>query len=122
MFPFWENGCPAESQALGVSRAKSGGPEHLNIRRTNGGGQRQFLAVPIFLFLAPFFLNTPGFRFPLSPRWFQLSAFQRFSFLLRGQSSNVRWVCCWREVISIRCRTKGGKPKVGAFSLEIGPA
>jgi hypothetical protein len=25
-----------------------------------------------------------------------------FSFLLRGQSSNVRWVCCWQEVISIK--------------------
>jgi hypothetical protein len=24
----------------------------------------------------------------------------------RSQSSNVRWVCCWRNVISIRRRTK----------------
>jgi hypothetical protein len=27
----------------------------------------------------------------------------------RSQSSNVRWVWCWREVISIRCRTKWGQ-------------
>jgi hypothetical protein len=37
----------------------------------------------------------PGFRLPLSLLRFQLSA---FCFLLRGQSSNVRWVCYWREV------------------------
>jgi hypothetical protein len=44
-------------------------------------------------------LNSLGFRLPLSaPR------FQRFSFLLRGQSSNVRWVCCWREVILTKHR------------------
>jgi hypothetical protein len=49
-----------------------------------GGGQRQFLALPIFLFLAPLFLNAPGFRFPLSALRFQLSDFQCFSFLLRA--------------------------------------
>jgi hypothetical protein len=32
---------------------------------------------------------------------------QFFSFLLRGQSSHVRWVCCWREVISIMRQTHG---------------
>jgi hypothetical protein len=89
-----------------------------------GGGQREFLALPIFLFVAPLFHNAPGFRFALSALRFQFSAFQHFSFLLhaqvsesssatarslllgfaiahsnRSQSSNVRWVCCWREVI-----------------------
>jgi hypothetical protein len=50
----------------------------------SGGGQRQFLALPIFLFLAPFFVNAPGFRFALSALRFQLSDFQCFSFLLRA--------------------------------------
>src|ERR1039458_2221635 len=27
----------------------------------------------------------------------------------RSQSSNVLWVCCWRELISGRRRTKGGR-------------
>ena len=101
-----------------------------------GGGQRQFLALPIFLFLAPFFLNAPGFRFSLSALRFQVSAFQRFSFLLhtqvsesrsvtarslllgfsiaystRSQSSNVRWVCCWRDVVSFRRGTNGNRVK-----------
>jgi hypothetical protein len=42
----------------------------------------------------------------LSAFRFQVSAFQGFSFLLRGQSSNVRWVCCWRELVLVRHRTK----------------
>jgi hypothetical protein len=42
----------------------------------------------------------------LSALRFQVSAFQRFSFLLRGQSSNVRWVCCWRELVLVRHRMK----------------
>jgi hypothetical protein len=62
-----------------------------------GGGQRQFLALR-----------------------FQLSAFQRFSFLLHGQSSNMRWACCRRDVISIRRRTNWGQA-VGRSSLLIGP-
>jgi hypothetical protein len=63
------------------------------------GGHGQLLAFPILLLLAPLLLNSLGFRLPLSaPR------FQRFSFLLRGQSSNVRWVCCWREVILTKHR------------------
>jgi hypothetical protein len=82
------------------------------------GGQRLLLALSIFLSLAPLFHNAPGFRFPLSALRFQVSAFQRFSFLLQGQSSNARSVCCWRGVISIRRRTQ----LVGAFSLVIGPA
>jgi hypothetical protein len=86
--------------------------------RESRGGQRQFLALPIFLFLALLFLNALGFRFSLSALRFQVSAFQRFSFLVRAQvsesssgaarslllsfsivyctrsqSSNVRWVC-----------------------------
>jgi hypothetical protein len=44
-----------------------------------GGGQRQFLALPIFLFLAPLFHNAPGFRFPPSDFCFQLSVFQLFA-------------------------------------------
>ena len=52
-----------------------------------GGGQRQFLALPIFLFLALLFLNSPGFLFPLSALRFQVSAFERFSFLRRTQLS-----------------------------------
>jgi hypothetical protein len=89
--------------------------------------QRQSLALPIFLFLAPLFHYAPGFRFVISVLRFQLSAFQPFSFLLRAQvsesssvtarslllgfsmaystrslSSNVRWVCCWRDVVSGR--------------------
>ena len=38
------------------------------------GGQRQFLALLIFLFLAPFFLNSPGFSLPLSGFSFHLFA------------------------------------------------
>jgi hypothetical protein len=95
----------------------------------SGGGQRLILAphLPVF---APFHLNAPGFRFSLPALRFQVSAFQRFSFLLhtqvseshsarvgslflgfampystRSKSSNLRWICCWREVISIRCQT-----------------
>jgi hypothetical protein len=57
----------------------------------------------------------PHFPFQLSR--FQLLAllppsgfsFQLVSILVRGQSSNVRWVCCWREVISIRHRTIAGQ-------------
>jgi len=44
-----------------------------------GGGQRLFLAIPIFLVLAHFFLNAQGLRFPPSGFRFQpfsLSAFQ----------------------------------------------
>jgi len=41
-----------------------------------------------------------------------------FSFLLRGQSSNVRSVCCWREVVSIGCDERNGG---GVFSPVIGP-
>jgi hypothetical protein len=58
---------------------------------------------------------------------FQVSAFQRYALGLllgfsmpystRSQSSKVRRTCCWREVNSIRCRTKWG----GAFSLVTGP-
>jgi hypothetical protein len=39
----------------------------------------------------------------------------------RSQSSNMRWVCRWPDVISIRRRTKWVKPWVGAFSTAIGP-
>src|ERR1035438_8602959 len=35
----------------------------------------------------------------------------------RSQSSNVRWVWCWREVISIRSRTKWAQ-EVGAFTSD----
>ena len=41
------------------------------------------LALPSFLFLAPLFLNAPGFRFPSSALRFQVSAFQHFRSLLR---------------------------------------
>jgi hypothetical protein len=37
------------------------------------------LALPTFLFLAPWFLNAPGFRFSLSALRFQVSAFQLFA-------------------------------------------
>jgi hypothetical protein len=53
-----------------------------------------FLPSPSSVFLAPWFLNAPGFRFALSPLWFQL--------FVSCQSSNVRGVCCWREVIAGR--------------------
>ena len=134
---------------VSAARARAGGlkscnwetstPSAVSLRRTGKrksqgggrGGQRLLLALPTILFLAHLFLNAPGFRFPLSALRFQVSAFQRFSFLLhtqasesssvttrslllgfsiaystRSQSSDVRWVCCWREVISIRRRTK----------------
>jgi hypothetical protein len=38
--------------------------------------------LPIFLFLAPCFLNAPGFRFPLSARRFQVSGFSLSAFQL----------------------------------------
>jgi hypothetical protein len=41
--------------------------------------QRQSLALPIFLFLAPLFHYAPGFRFVISVLRFQLSAFQLFA-------------------------------------------
>jgi len=43
---------------------------------TLGGGQRLLLALPIFLCLAPLFLNAPGFRFSLSALRSPVSAFQ----------------------------------------------
>ncbi len=48
-------------------------------------------------------------------------SFQPFSFFLRSQSSNVRRVCCWPDMISIRRRTKWVKPCVGGLSPVIGP-
>src|ERR1035441_4749948 len=57
------------------------------------GGQRLLLARPIFLFPAPFFLNATGFRFALSALWFQLSAFQPFSFLLHIPPPASRATC-----------------------------
>src|ERR1035437_3038117 len=59
---------------------------------------RRLFAIGYFLSSVaalPRWALAPGFRLPLSPLRFQLSA---FCFLLRGQSSNVRWVCYWREV------------------------
>jgi hypothetical protein len=40
-----------------------------------GGGQRLLLALPIFLFLAPFFLNASGVRFTPPVSAFSVSAF-----------------------------------------------
>jgi hypothetical protein len=31
------------------------------------------------------------------------------AYSIRSQSSNVRWVCCWRDVVPIRRRTKRGQ-------------
>ena len=39
----------------------------------------------------------------------------------RSQSSNVRWVCCWQDVTSIRCRTKWSQAVGRPVSLLIGP-
>ena len=99
------------------------------LRKLAGGPG--WIALPIFLFLAPFFLDASGFRFPLSALRFQIPAFRRFSFLLhaqvsesssatvrslllgfaiaystRSQSSGVRWVCCSRELVLVRRRMK----------------
>jgi hypothetical protein len=88
------------------------------------GSKRLLLALTIFLFLAPLLHHAASFRFPSSGFRFQISAFKRFSFLLRAQvsesssatakslllgiwiaystrsqSSNARWVCWWRDVI-----------------------
>src|ERR1035437_1845578 len=67
-----------------------------------------FLPSPSSYSLHPCFITplVSAFRSPPSGFRFQVSAFQPFSVLLRGQSSNVRWVCCWREVISSRQRRK----------------
>jgi hypothetical protein len=54
------------------------------------------------------------FRFPPSGFSFQTFSVSAFCFVLgfsisystRSQSSKVRWVCWWRDVISIRHRTK----------------
>jgi hypothetical protein len=43
------------------------------------GGQRLLLAIPIFLFLAPLFLNALGYCLPLSSLRSQVSAIQPFS-------------------------------------------
>ena len=61
-------------------------------------------------------LNPGGAQRPFLALRFQLSAFQPFSVSLRGQSSNVRRVCCWREVIWIRAAGNGG----AAFSVVTG--
>ena len=63
-------------------------PSAVSLRRTGKrksqgggrGGQRPLLALPVFQFLALWFLNATGFRFPHSG-----FRFQRFSFLLRHQ-------------------------------------
>ena len=39
----------------------------------------------------------------------------------RSQSSNVVWVCCWRDVISSGRRKKWVKAQVGAFPFVTGP-
>jgi hypothetical protein len=38
----------------------------------------------------------------------------------RSQSSNVRWVCCWREVISIGLRDVGPSRRSGLLHLLPG--
>jgi hypothetical protein len=40
----------------------------------------------------------------------------------RSQSSKVRWVCYWRDVISIRRRTKWGQLTQALFLHGIGAA
>jgi hypothetical protein len=45
-----------------------------------GSGQRLLLALPIFLFLAPLFLNASGVRFTPPVSAFSVSAFQRFAY------------------------------------------
>src|ERR1035441_5169683 len=65
---------------------------------------RAFVALPIFLFVASCVLGARGLCFP--PSGF---SFQGFSFLLRGQSSNVRWVCCCLEVSSVRRRSRADR-------------
>ena len=42
------------------------------------------------------------------------------SYSTRGQSSNVRWVCCWWDVISSRRRTKRGQTVAALFNLPLG--
>ena len=37
-----------------------------------------------------------------------------------SQSSNARWVCCWRKVISMRRRTKWGWRRSVFFPLWSG--
>jgi hypothetical protein len=131
------------------STATEDGLRRTGKRKSHGGGrgaQRQFLALLIFLFLAPFFLKASGFRFPLSALRFLVSAVQRFSFWLqtrvlesrlitarscllgfliaystRSEPSRVRWVCCWRDVILITRRTNWGQA-VGWRFLTCDPA
>jgi len=64
-----------------------------------GGLDRAGVLVPLGVFLhSAFFLLPSSFALPLG---FSLA------YSTRSQSSNVRWVCCWRDVISIRRRTQG---------------
>jgi hypothetical protein len=52
----------------------------LNFRLLNrGGGQRLLLALSIFLFLPPLFLNASGVRFTPPVSAFSVSAFQLFA-------------------------------------------
>src|ERR1039457_6194982 len=79
-----------------------GGRGSGNCKTEGAAACGSFLPSPSSYSLRPYF-RTPlvvAFRSPVS-------AFQRFGFLLRGQSSNVRRVCCWREAILIRRRKRG---------------
>jgi hypothetical protein len=123
-----------------------GGRESGNQKVEGAAVSGCFLPSPFFCSLRPCFLTplVSAFRPPVSA--FSFSAFQLFRFLLRphvlesssvrvkslllgfaipyptrSQSSNVRRVCCWRDMISIRRRTKWVKPCVGGLSPVIGP-
>jgi len=89
------------------STATEDGLRRTGKRKSQGGGrggQREFLALPIFLFLASLFLNAPAFRLPLSALRFQVSAFQRFSFLLRTQVSESSSVTARSSFLGFRWR------------------
>ena len=87
-------------QFQGFGGAGAGGANAAGVlvaqRVKSGGGQTSCRPLPSAFILLP--SSLPGHS-------------------TRRQSSNVRWVCCWRDVISSRRRTKWG----GAFSLVVGP-
>ena len=112
-------------------KAASGNTESRNRKVKGAGVSGSFLPSPSACSLRPRFFMPLVFASRFPPSGFR---FQPFSFLpltqmsesssatarsllpgfsisysTRSQSSNVRWVCCWRDVISIRRRTKWGR-------------
>ena len=97
-------------------------PPHLPVPRVLASSRRCFS-------LTAFHPPAPGFRFqpfsflPHTQMSESSSATARsllpgflISHSIHSQSSNVRWVCCWRDVVPIRRRTKRGQTVGWRFS------